>query len=88
MPRLAVACLLTLLTVTALPPRAAGCTVCDGGTGQRVRAGILDGDLARNLAATLLPFGVMLGVVAVIHFGGPRRHAPPAPQPDRPDHGD
>jgi hypothetical protein len=50
-----------------------GCPVCESGTGQQVRAGIIDDDLGLNLLATLLPFSVVLGVVAAIHFGPPWR---------------
>ena len=66
---------------------AAACPVCDSGTGRQVRAGILDGDLGLNLLATLLPFMVVLAVVAAIHFGPPRSSKPRRPG-DGGEHGD
>ena len=60
-----------LLFILAASPLAVGCPVCDTGTGEQVRAGIADGNLGLNLAAVLLPFAVVLGVAAVIHFGLP-----------------
>ena len=50
-----------------------GCPVCDTGTGDQVRAGILDENFGRTLLAVLLPFPILLGVVAVIHVGGSGR---------------
>ena len=55
-----------LLTILA-------CPVCDTGTGEAVRAGIFDGNFAVNLIALLSPFPILIGIVAVIHFGGLRR---------------
>jgi hypothetical protein len=49
------------------------CPVCDSDTGQQVRAAIVDRDIGLNIVATLIPFAVVLGVTALIHFGGPRR---------------
>ncbi len=66
---------------------ATACPVCDTGTGEQVRAGIMDGDLGLNLLATLLPFTVVLAVVAVIHFGPPWRNKPGRPE-DGGEHGD
>ena len=54
---------------------ALACPVCDTDTGQQVRAGIFDEDFARNLLLTLLPFPVLLTIVAAIHFGLPGRAA-------------
>ena len=42
-----------------------------GKTGRAVRAGILGEDYGRTLVAVLLPFPILFGVVAAIHFGGP-----------------
>ena len=58
---------LSTVTTTAM-----ACPLCDTGTGERVRAGIMDGNGGVGLVATLLPFAVVLGVTAVIHFGPPR----------------
>ena len=51
---------------------ALACTVCDTDAGREVRAGILDADFGRTLLAVLLPFPILFGVVAAIHFSGPR----------------
>ncbi|MGF1632923.1 MAG: hypothetical protein ACFCVE_03655 [Phycisphaerae bacterium] len=48
------------------------CPVCDGDTGQQVRAELVDENLGVSLLATVVPFGVVLGVVAAVHFGPPR----------------
>jgi hypothetical protein len=69
-----------LLTATTAP----ACPQCPAGVARRVRAGIYDGDFAFNLCATLLPFGVFLGITAAIHGGVPvRRFAPRRRRPDR-----
>ena len=47
------------------------CPVCDTGTGEQVRAGIMDQNFGRTLIAVLLPFPILLGVVAMIHYGWP-----------------
>lgn len=51
---------------------ALGCPVCDSNTGQQVRAGVFDDDLPFNTLAAMLPFAILLGIVAVVHFGGGR----------------
>jgi len=51
----------------------AACPVCDTGTGEQVRAGILNEDFGRTLVAVALPFPILLGLVAAIHFGWPTR---------------
>ena len=48
------------------------CPVCDSETGRDVRAGIVYGDFARNVLATVLPFAVVLGGVVAFHFDWPR----------------
>jgi hypothetical protein len=62
------------------------CPVCDTGTGEQVRAGILNGNFAATAATVLLPFPILLGVVALIHFGWPvrRRASEVAPSSDDP----
>lgn len=52
------------------------CPVCNEETGKQVRAGLFDRSFGPNLLATMLPFAVFLGVVAAIHWGGPRPHNP------------
>jgi hypothetical protein len=73
--------LATVLVVLAIhTPNATACPVCNTNTGQQVRAGIFDQDFARNLLATLLPFPLLFGAVAAIHYGWPRsrpRHSRP-----------
>ena len=50
------------------------CPVCDGATGAQVRDGLFaDGEMARNLLAIALPFVIVAGVAAMIHFGFPFR---------------
>lgn len=56
-----------------LAPSTYACPVCNQKTGQKVRAGIFDEEFGFNLVATVLPFGVFLGITAGIHFGLPRR---------------
>src|SRR5690606_12641551 len=75
-------CGLLLLPLLGAPP-ADACPVCKRDTGRRVRAGLFDEDLGPNLLATVLPFGVFLGIAAGLRFGlpGPRRD-PPAAGPD------
>src|SRR5687767_3523097 len=51
--------------------RALACPVCDGETGRQVRAVLFDANFVPNLLAVLLPFPLLLGVVAAIHFGWP-----------------
>ncbi|QDV32296.1 hypothetical protein [Tautonia plasticadhaerens] len=73
-------CLLLALLAASAPADA--CPVCDRETGRRVRAGLADEDLGRNVLATALPFGIFLGVAAALHFGLPaRRGGPPGPGP-------
>jgi hypothetical protein len=51
------------------------CPTCAEGIRREVQAGIFDGSFARNLALTTLPFGVLAGICAALHFGLPRRGA-------------
>jgi len=52
---------------------ARACPLCESETGDRVRAGLFDGDFGFHLMATLLPFPVLLAIVAVAYFGLPWR---------------
>ena len=63
-----VTCFMIVLVASAT---ASACPVCDTETGRDVRAGIFDGAFGRNVSLTLLPFPVLLAVVAMIHFGLP-----------------
>ena len=74
------------LTTSAAGP-ATGCPVCDTDTGRAVRTGILDGNFAGTLAAVLLPFPILFGAAAMIHFGWPSRGGA-SRKPDGPDAGD
>jgi hypothetical protein len=62
-----------IVGVLFLPADALGCTVCDSDTGAAVRAGIFDGRFLGKLALTALPFPILFGLVAVMHFGLPGR---------------
>ena len=55
--------------------------MCESETGQEVRDGLFDGQFTRNLAAVLLPFPVLIGIVAAIHFL-PRRSRGDTDLPD------
>jgi arginine exporter protein ArgO len=45
------------------------CPVCESSNGRLVRAGIIGDDLGLSLLSTTLPFVVILGITAAIHFG-------------------
>jgi hypothetical protein len=64
---------LALLALAWLAPTAAACPFCDGGPGgvNEVRDGIFDEDFWPRVAATIAPFPVLAGVVALIYFGPP-----------------
>ena len=62
-------CALALSTFAAA--ECAACPVCHTETGKEVRAGIFDDDFGKNVALTLAPFPLLIGVVALIHFGVP-----------------
>ena len=62
-----IAVLLVLCCGTAL-----ACPVCDSETGDAVRAGIFDGNFWSTLISLALPFPILLGIVAAVHFGSPR----------------
>lgn len=64
--------------VLAWASSALACPLCKSETGRQVRAGIFDADFGYNLLLTLLPFIVLLAVVALIHFGVPWGRVKPA----------
>jgi hypothetical protein len=51
---------------------AAACPICDSDRAEEVRAGLADDALGRNLLAAALPFGLLAGLVALVHFGPAR----------------
>ena len=57
------------LSLTAAPTQA--CPVCDSETGKHVRRGLFNEDFGKNLLMTVLPFPILLGIVAVIYYGPP-----------------
>jgi hypothetical protein len=80
--------LLRLVAVFVVAPSwtspARACPLCESETGERVRAGIFNAEFGYNLLVTLLPFSVLLAIVALIHFGLPWANDPhrgdPAPR--------
>ena len=68
--------IMSVLAVLAAASTAIACPVCDTDTGQQVRAGILDENFGSTLVTVLLPFPILLGVVAMIHFGWPLSRPP------------
>lgn len=69
--------LLAASVLFALPASGSGCPVCNSGTGQQVRAQLLDQHLGISVLATVVPFLIVAIVVAAIHFGGPCRRQQP-----------
>lgn len=65
--------LIMLLLVSILGPTASACPVCDTDTATVVRAGLADDTNVLTIMAIASPFAIVGGVVAVIHFGIPRR---------------
>lgn len=66
-----------LLGFVAAPTAATACPDCAAGVRAAVRRGIFDGSFGANLAATVAPFGVFLGVAAAVHSGVGRREERP-----------
>ena len=64
-----------------------GCPYCDSEVGERVAAGIFNDGFWLNATLTLLPFSVLLLVVAVIRFGVPSQIARLGPASRRPGAG-
>ena len=69
--------IVTAFTAMATAPATWACPVCDGGTGEQVRAGLADANLPLNLLAVALPFAVAAAVTALIHFGFPNMKKKP-----------
>jgi hypothetical protein len=59
------------LTTTLLSTPALACPVCGSETGQQVRAGLAGDGVGLALTATIVPFVVVAGIVAAVHFGPP-----------------
>lgn len=64
---------LALFALAAVAPTAAACPFCDGGPDgvNEVRDGVFDENFWPRVAATVAPFPVLAGVVALIYFGPP-----------------
>jgi hypothetical protein len=54
-----------------LPAAVAACPLCKSPIGDRVRAHIFNGDFGSHVIFALLPFLVVLAVVALVYFGAP-----------------
>gem|GEM_PF-3586447 len=67
LPRLLAAAI--LFGRLAPPTVADACPICASETGAEVRAGIFNEDFGWNLLVTVLPFPLMLGIAAALHFG-------------------
>jgi len=61
------------MALVLFAPTASACPFCDGGpTGvNEVREGVFDTNFWPKVAATLAPFPVLAGIVALIYFGPP-----------------
>lgn len=70
-----------LAAVLALTPLAAACPLCDSPTAEAVRAGLVDDDLPRTLAAIVAPFAVVGIVALLLSVAAPARHAAPRDDP-------
>lgn len=57
--------------VTTMPLPALACPMCESEIGQQVRAGIFDDTFGKKLVLTLLPFPILIALVAFIHYGPP-----------------
>jgi hypothetical protein len=65
-----------LLLLVADEARA--CPFCESATAEQVRAGLFDENFIYNFAAVLLPFPVLLLIIAWIHLGAPQKKRGPA----------
>jgi hypothetical protein len=59
--------------VAAFASRASACPFCDAGPSgvNEVREGVFDSNFWPRFAATLAPFPILAGIVALIYFGPP-----------------
>jgi hypothetical protein len=62
-----------LVLVVVFASKAMACPSCDGGPSgvNEVREGIFDNNFWPKVAATLAPFPIFAGIVALIYFGPP-----------------
>ena len=61
--------------LAAIAPSAAACPLCDTGTGEQVRAGLVDEHLPLSVAAVVLPLAaaaLVLGAVTLLPSAGSR----------------
>jgi hypothetical protein len=72
-----------LVLVAGFATKASACPFCDGGPSgvNEVREGVFDHNFWPRVAATLAPFPVLAGIVALIYFGPPslKRHRAAGP---------
>lgn len=70
---LLVATLAPPVLVAGFAPYATACPFCDGGPSgvNEVREGVFDANFWPRVAATLAPFPILAGIVALIYFGPP-----------------
>lgn len=62
---------MVLVVALARVGSVSACPHCDSEIGRQVRAGIFNEHFWSNLALTLLPVPILVGIVALIHFGIP-----------------
>jgi hypothetical protein len=65
-----------LAATVLLSANAIACPLCHSQTGRQVRTGIFNSTFGLHLIATLAPFPVLVGVVALIYFGPPKVKRP------------
>ena len=70
-------CSVLIALVTISSSAAEACPICDTATGQQVRAAIFGGDFLPTLFAILLPFPVLLALIALVIFA-----ITPRPRPE------
>jgi hypothetical protein len=63
----------SLIVILLNLPAAAACPFCESETGQQVKAGIFNDHFWLNVLLTLLPFPILLAIVALIYFDVPWR---------------
>lgn len=68
---LLLATLAPLVLVATCAPKASACPFCDGGPSgvNEVREGVFDHNFWPRVAATLAPFPILAGIVALIYYG-------------------
>jgi len=56
------------VAVLVFASAASACPFCESETGQQVKAGIFNDQFWMNVLLTLLPFPILLAIVALIYF--------------------